>query len=83
MSRSLGMTALKTKAFARIARSEDVTDGMLLEVVGRAVRGLIDADLGGGLIKQRVGGGPKRRLSHAGCLSCRGPDRVRAYVRQA
>ena len=48
------MKVLKTKAFARIARSEDVTDGMLLEVVGRAVRGLIDADLGGGLIKQRV-----------------------------
>jgi len=42
------------KSFARFARAEDIDDGSLAEAVERAARGLIDADLGGGLIKQRV-----------------------------
>jgi hypothetical protein len=49
-----------TKVFARFARSERLDDKRLCEVVERAERGLIDAELGGGLIKQRVarsGGG--------------------------
>jgi hypothetical protein len=44
----------KTKEFVRFARREKVTDARLCEAVNRAVRGLIDADLGGGLIKQRI-----------------------------
>jgi hypothetical protein len=44
----------KTKAFARFARKERISDAMLREAVQRAERGLIDADLSGGLIKQRV-----------------------------
>jgi hypothetical protein len=44
----------KLKSFARFARAEDIDDGSLAEAVERAARGLIDADLGGGLIKQRV-----------------------------
>ena len=44
----------KTKVFARFARREDISDNMLCDAVSRAERGLIDADLGGGLIKQRV-----------------------------
>jgi len=50
----------KTRWFARFARREDITDTALREAIERAERGLIDADLGGGLIKQRVarpGGG--------------------------
>jgi len=42
------------KSFARFARAEDIDDGSLAEAVERAARGLIDADLGGGLIKQRI-----------------------------
>jgi hypothetical protein len=49
-----------TKAFGRFARKERLDDQRLCEAIGRAERGSIDADLGGGLIKQRVarpGGG--------------------------
>jgi hypothetical protein len=48
------MQVFKTKWFARFARSEGIRDESLLDAIGRAERGLVDADLGGGLIKQRV-----------------------------
>jgi hypothetical protein len=44
----------KTKAFTRFARRQRIDDAALCEAVSRANRGLIDADLGGGVIKQRV-----------------------------
>jgi hypothetical protein len=44
----------KTKWVGRFARREKIGDGDLAEAVRRAGRGLIDADLGGGIIKQRV-----------------------------
>lgn len=44
----------KTKWLARFARRERIRDESLREAVERAERGLVDADLGGGLIKQRV-----------------------------
>jgi hypothetical protein len=44
----------KTKWLARFARREGITDRSLAEAIERAERGMIDADLGGGLIKQRV-----------------------------
>jgi hypothetical protein len=40
--------------FARFARKERITDRTLWVAVDRADRGLIDADLRGGVIKQRV-----------------------------
>jgi hypothetical protein len=49
-----------TKVFARFARKERLDDKRLCEAVRRAEHGLIDADLGSNLIKQRVarpGGG--------------------------
>lgn len=48
------MRIFKTKWLARFARHGQVTDANLQEAIARAERGLIDADLGGGLIKQRV-----------------------------
>ena len=48
------MKVFKTKEFARFARGERIDDQRLREAVERAARGLVDADLGGGLIKQRV-----------------------------
>jgi hypothetical protein len=45
---------LKTKDFARFARKARIGDDDLREAVDRADQGLIDADLGGGLIKQRI-----------------------------
>ena len=48
------MQTFKTKAFARFAKREALEDAALHEAVRRAREGLIDADLGGGVIKQRV-----------------------------
>ena|SRR5258708_30841772 len=48
------MQIFKTRWLARFARHERITDDSLREAIARADRGLIDADLGGGLIKQRV-----------------------------
>jgi hypothetical protein len=48
------MRIFKTKWFARFARHEQIMDAGLREAIERAERGLNDADLGGGLIKQRV-----------------------------
>lgn len=54
------MRVFTTKVFARFARKERLNDRRLREAVARAERGMVDAALGGGLIKQRVarpGGG--------------------------
>ena len=48
------MRVFKTRPFGRFARSEDILDEALREAVARAEAGRIDADLGGGVIKQRV-----------------------------
>jgi hypothetical protein len=48
------MQVFMTKWFARFARHEFIADASLREAIARAEHGLIDADLGGGLIKQRV-----------------------------
>jgi hypothetical protein len=44
----------KTKWLVRFARREQISDKSLSEAIDRAERGLVDADLGSGLIKQRV-----------------------------
>jgi hypothetical protein len=43
-----------TKWFARFARRERIGNDGLREAVARAEQGLVDADLGGAVIKQRV-----------------------------
>ena len=40
--------------FQRFARKEGIADAVLREAVARAEKGLIDADLGGEVIKQRI-----------------------------
>lgn len=44
----------EVKALARFTRRQRIADASLCEAVESAQRGLVDADLGGGLIKQRV-----------------------------
>jgi hypothetical protein len=44
----------KTREFARLLRKTDMTDRELSGAVTRAAKGLVDAELGSGLIKQRV-----------------------------
>ena len=48
------MRIFKTKALARFTKNEAISDESLMAAIETAKRGLIDADLGGGLIKQRV-----------------------------
>ena len=48
------MRVFKNGWFQKFARKEKISDAMLCEAVARAERGQIDADLGAGLIKQRV-----------------------------
>ncbi len=48
------MQVFKTRWFARFARREGIAHESLLDAIARAEQGLIDADLGGGLIKQRI-----------------------------
>lgn len=44
-----------TRHFKRWMRKTELTDCLLCGVVEEMVQGLIDADLGGGVVKKRVG----------------------------
>jgi hypothetical protein len=48
------MRIFKNKPFARFARKNEIDDSELCDAIQDAVRGLIAADLGGGVIKQRI-----------------------------
>ena len=48
------MRVMKTRVFVRFAKSESITDAQLVAAIMQAERGLIDADLGGGLIRLRI-----------------------------
>lgn len=45
----------KTRYFSRWMRKTDLTDSALCGAVAEMAQGLIDADLGGGVVKKRVG----------------------------
>ena len=44
----------KLRGFARFQRKERISDASLRKAIGGVEAGLIDADLGGGLVKQRL-----------------------------
>lgn len=48
------MRVFKTKLFARYVLKADIDDDSLKEAMQRAERGLVDAELGGNLIKLRI-----------------------------
>ena len=48
------MRIFKTKWFSRFARQENIDDAKLVEAVQNIENGLVDADYGGGMIKQRI-----------------------------
>ena len=48
------MRLFKTKSFARFAKKAGIGDSELRGAVDAAERGLVAADLGGGVIKQRI-----------------------------
>ena len=50
----LNVRIFKNKPFARFAKKAEISDVALCKAILNAENGLIDADLGGGVIKQRV-----------------------------
>ena len=65
------MRVFKNKAFARFAKKADITDATLCSAVVDAECGLMAADLGGGVIKQRIarpGEGKVGRVPNVNCL---------------
>ena len=48
------MRVFRNKWFTRFAGKNGLTDGTLRKAVADAESGLVDADLGGGVIKQRI-----------------------------
>ena len=75
------MRIFLAKVFVQFARKERITDTVLRDAVQRAEAGLIDADLGGGVIKQRIArpGGGKSGGYRAIILFRRGSRTVFIY----
>jgi hypothetical protein len=68
---------LKTSWFERFASKHNISDISLKEAVTRASNGLIDADLGGGLIKQRIArSGAGKRGGFRAVIICRFNERA-------
>ncbi|WP_180684172.1 type II toxin-antitoxin system RelE/ParE family toxin [Tepidicella baoligensis] len=58
----------KTRHFARWMRKTELTDAGLCQAVEEMAAGLIDADLGGGVVKKRVGLGNRGKRGGARTL---------------
>ncbi|MFT4114358.1 type II toxin-antitoxin system RelE/ParE family toxin [Silvibacterium sp.] len=54
---ALPLAVYKSKAFARFQKKARISDADLVQAARNAERGVIDADLGGGVIKQRIARG--------------------------
>jgi len=73
----IDVQVLTTKWFARFARREKITDAMLCEAVARAQKGIVDADLGGNVLKQRIARkGEGRSGGYRTILLCRIGERA-------
>ena len=48
------MRIFKNKVFVRFAKKSGISDAALCKAIKEAEKGLVDADLGGGVIKKRV-----------------------------
>jgi hypothetical protein len=71
------MRVFAVKLFAKFQKQERISDTALCEAIARAERGLIDADLGHGLIKQRVArAGQGRSGGYRTLLAYRVQDRA-------
>lgn len=70
------MRLFKTKWFSRFARQENIDDAKLVEAVQNIENGLIDADYGGGLIKQRIArDGEGKSGGHRGIIAFKSETR--------
>ena len=67
----------KIKGFMRFQRKERIADAALIEAIRQAESGLVDADLGGGLIKQRIARlGQGKRGGYRTLIAFRQKDRA-------
>lgn len=67
----------KIKGFMRFQRKERIADAALIEAIRLAESGLVDADLGGGLIKQRIARlGQGKRGGYRTLIAFRQKDRA-------
>lgn len=75
------LSVLKSKAFARFQKKAKITDTDLWSAAQDVERGIIDADLGGGVLKQRLprAGEGKSGGSRSIILFCRGSRAVYVY----
>lgn len=48
------MRVFVTRWFGQFARRQEISEAALCQAVARFLEGLVDADLGGGIVKQRV-----------------------------
>ena len=63
------MRIFLTTWFERFVKQQGIEDSALYDAISRADKGLIDADLGGGVIKQRIarrneGRSPRLQVDH-------------------
>ena len=75
----------KLKGFARFQRKELISDAALRKAIGSVEVGLVDADLGRSLVKQRLaraGQGKERRLPDRDRLPARRSGGVSVRLRQ-
>ncbi len=71
------MRVYKLRAFARFQRQERIADESLAEAVRGVEGGLVDANLGGGLVKQRVArAGQGKRSGYRTIIAYRRGDRA-------
>lgn len=69
--------SFKTRGFARFARREGLPDAELYRAAEAMARGLTDADLGGGVVKQRLARrGHGKSGGYRAIVAFRGHDRV-------
>ena len=79
VSTAQGVTRIfKGKSFERFASANDIEDQDLVEAIERAENALIDADLGAGLIKQRLARGGQGK---SGSFRAAWPEEDLAAVR--
>lgn len=72
-----GIRIFKNAWFTRFARKEGISDRTLLDAIERAGKGLVDADLGGGVIKLRLARpGQGKSSGHRSIVLYRAADRA-------
>jgi hypothetical protein len=70
------MSIIKTRAFAKDAKAEGLTDEALIRAIQEVRRGLVDADLGGSLVKKRIATGNRGKSGELRTiLVCKGISR--------